>query len=94
MTILLSEQTQEYFAYLDSLRSSGVTNMFGAGRFLQREFGMEAEEARTVLGDWMQCFSARHGDSKETVDLDAATSNIPRIMIDRLGTEVQPTKDA
>jgi hypothetical protein len=29
----------EYFEYLEELRQSGVTNMFGASSYLMREFG-------------------------------------------------------
>lgn len=45
------------FAYLDELRNSGETNMFGAASYLMREFGLNRTEARTVLGQWMETFS-------------------------------------
>lgn len=48
------EQKQEYFEYLDELRDSGVTNMFGAAPYLQDEFGLEKADARTVLSAWMR----------------------------------------
>ncbi len=51
----------EYFEYLDILRESGVTNMFGAGVYLQDEFGLDKREARQVLLEWMQSFAERHG---------------------------------
>tara|TARA_R110000787_G_scaffold70091_1_gene155815 strand:- start:13333 stop:13518 length:186 start_codon:yes stop_codon:yes gene_type:complete len=41
------------FEYLDNLRESGVTNMFGAGVYLENEFGLEKKEARKVLANWM-----------------------------------------
>ena len=47
---------QEYFAYLDALRESGVTNMFGAAPYLMDEYGLSRSEARTVLMSWMQNF--------------------------------------
>jgi hypothetical protein len=46
----------EYFAYLNVLRESGVTNMFGAAPYLQREFGLSKHEARDVLTKWMESF--------------------------------------
>lgn len=46
----------EYFAYLDALRESGITNMFGAGPFLMEEYGLSRTEARTVLISWMENF--------------------------------------
>ncbi len=51
---------EEYFEYLDALRESGVTNMFGAGSYLQEEFGLDRYEARDILMKWMQTFSERH----------------------------------
>ena len=41
------------FEYLDNLKESGVTNMFGAGVYLENEFGLEKKEARKVLANWM-----------------------------------------
>jgi len=46
----------EYFSYLDELRESGVTNMFGAAPYLQEEFGLGRYEARDVLSAWMKQF--------------------------------------
>jgi len=42
------------FTYLEGLRQSGVTNMFGAGPYLEREFGLNRNEANEVLLDWMK----------------------------------------
>jgi hypothetical protein len=47
---------KEYFEYLNVLRKSGVTNMFGAAPYLQREFGLSKHEARDVLKQWMESF--------------------------------------
>lgn len=53
--------TEEHLTYLDELRESGETNMFGAAPYLQREFpGLSKEEAKAVLLDWMHTFSKRH----------------------------------
>jgi hypothetical protein len=48
----------EYFAFLDALRESGVTNMFGAGEYLEEAFDMDRKEARKVLQAWMDQFSS------------------------------------
>ena len=48
----VSEDTM--FTYLEGLRQSGVTNMFGAGPYLEREFGLNRDEANEVLLDWMK----------------------------------------
>ena len=52
---------QEVFYYLDALRESGETNMFGAGPYVQEEFGLSKKESRAVVGDWMRTYSERHG---------------------------------
>jgi len=52
----------KYFEYLDELRESGVTNMFGAGVYLQEEFDLDKREARKILAEWMETFSERHSE--------------------------------
>ena len=47
---------KEYYQYLNELRESGKTNMFGAGSYLQEEFGLDKKEAREVLKAWMKQF--------------------------------------
>jgi hypothetical protein len=42
------------FLYLNRLRESGVTNMFGASPYLQDAFGFDRKEAKTALMEWMQ----------------------------------------
>jgi len=42
--------------FLDALRDSGVTNMFGAGTFIEKEFGISKQEARNFLTTWMRNF--------------------------------------
>ena len=44
---------REEFLYLNRLRESGDTNMFGAAPYLQDEFGLDRREARTILTEWM-----------------------------------------
>ena len=44
----------EYFNYLDELRDSGEINMFGAGAYLEAEFGIDRREAKKILMAWMQ----------------------------------------
>jgi hypothetical protein len=46
--------------FLDDLRDSGVTNMFGAAAYLVAEFGVSREEAKALLLNWMQTFEERH----------------------------------
>lgn len=48
--------TDEMLDYLDELRESSATNMFGAAPFVQSEFGIGKFEAREVLQYWMATF--------------------------------------
>jgi len=50
---MIKEEWYEYYVYLEDLRQSGVTNMFGAGPYLQKAYGLNPREARKVLGSWM-----------------------------------------
>lgn len=52
-----SETEQRYFDYLERLRQSGSTNMFGAGPYLQREFRIARKTAHKVMGRWMRYHS-------------------------------------
>lgn len=57
----------EHLEYLDVLRASGATNMFGAAPYLQEAFGLDRTEARKVLVYWMETFDARHLSSRDAV---------------------------
>jgi len=46
--------------FLDELRESGVTNMFGAAPYIVEEFGVTRKEAKSFLLNWMQTFEERH----------------------------------
>ena len=45
---------EDYFNYLNELRDSGVTNMFGAADYLVAEYGVDKKEARKILAAWMK----------------------------------------
>ena len=52
----VTEQEQEVFDFLDALRESGITNMYGAAPYIQDEFGVDKKEARELLLEWMKNF--------------------------------------
>ena len=55
---------QEHLEFLDDLRESGVTNMFGARPYIEKEFPeLSGSEAKRVLLYWMNTFSDRHSDA-------------------------------
>jgi len=51
--------TEDMLLFLDDLRESGETNMYGAGPYVQDEFGLDKREAREVLRYWMATFRDR-----------------------------------
>lgn len=51
---------EEYLRYLDALRESGATNMFGAAPYLTETFSLSKSEARTILSYWMETFAERN----------------------------------
>ena len=46
----------KHLDYLDVVRESGVTNMYGAAPYLEEEFDINTRDARTVLQYWMDSF--------------------------------------
>ena len=55
-----------HLVYLDNLRESGETNMFGAAPFLVRDFGLQKTDAQEYLQHWMNTFEARHENRNAT----------------------------
>lgn len=47
---------KEHKEFLDELRESGETNMFGATPYLMNEFGIDRKEAHEILSAWMKSF--------------------------------------
>ena len=48
--------TDEHLEYLDGLRESGITNMYGGAAYLVDDFDLSKKEARGVLFYWMGTF--------------------------------------
>lgn len=44
----------KYWLFLEELRRSGETNMYGGALYLADEFGISKAEARKILIDWME----------------------------------------
>lgn len=55
--IKITEQEKEMFDFLNDLRRSGITNMFGASPYLVDRFDIGEHEARKVLCKWMENFN-------------------------------------
>ena len=48
-----SETREEMFDYLEILRKSGATNMFGAAPYLAEEFNINQADAKQVVVEWV-----------------------------------------
>lgn len=55
------------FKYLNKLRDSGETNMYGARPYIMRKFSLERNEAKGYLMSWMKNFN-KEGDYEEIED--------------------------
>jgi len=44
----------EHYQFLESLRQSGVVNMYGAGPYLAKAAGIDSYEALDVMASWME----------------------------------------
>ena len=53
-----TELEKEVLEYLNELRDSGATNMFGAGPYVEQMFSIARNEARTLVQLWMGNFNA------------------------------------
>ena len=61
MTVIRPEIVEdEHLTYLDDLRESGATNMWGAGAYLEIRFDIERSPASKILSYWMESFEERH----------------------------------
>lgn len=58
----------EAFEYLDELRESGETNMFGAAPNIVRDLERPLDEARALLSIWMKFF-------RPTTDMETRVLN-------------------
>jgi hypothetical protein len=48
---------EEVFSYLNDLRDSGKTNMFGAAAYIEKDFGLDKRKAKEILVKWMKSFN-------------------------------------
>tara|TARA_R100000152_G_C6770333_1_gene196474 strand:- start:606 stop:833 length:228 start_codon:yes stop_codon:yes gene_type:complete len=61
MTTKYTETETEVFAFLDRLRESGITNMWGASPYIREMFPeIQRYEANRLLVKWMETFEERH----------------------------------
>lgn len=63
-TIPTTENEKDVLEFLNILRNSGATNMFGASPYIVEEFGVDRAEARRLLSLWMSNYNDA-GEYKE-----------------------------
>ena len=56
---------KEVYLYLEQLKESGETNMFGAGVDLQKHFELTKDKAIMYLTDWMKQY--KEGEKNDNV---------------------------
>ena len=55
------KKKREIFKFLDSLRESGKTNMFGSAQYILIAYPeLSKSDARNILSEWMITFDERH----------------------------------
>lgn len=47
----------KYWIFLENLRRSGITNMYGASPYLMEVFGLDKKDAVSILADWMRNYN-------------------------------------
>jgi hypothetical protein len=52
-----TDQEQEVLEFLNILRDSGATNMFGAVPYIKDEFKLDSKESKRLLMLWMANFN-------------------------------------
>lgn len=86
------------FEYLDGLRESGVTNMFGARLYVMEEFKVSRSDATFLLSEWMNTFDKRHPPENTGWDFDAdaerqAESEVFPHEVEAKGRDFDPRRD-
>ena len=54
---LIESMKNEVFLYLEQLKESGETNMFGAVPYLQQHFELDKKTAREWLLKWIKSYN-------------------------------------
>jgi hypothetical protein len=64
----LPNDLEDAFEYLDDLRTSGATNMYGAGSYLERDMEYDRRTPRAVLAAWMDTFDPNRSAADRASD--------------------------
>jgi len=58
-----NQNKNEVFLYLENLRESGKTNMFGAASFIQDDFECSKSMSIRYLSEWMRNYKGENNDN-------------------------------
>ena len=61
----MAKTKNKYWLFLEELRKSGKTNMFGATPYLMAGFGLSEKEADRILIDWMTNYNRKDYEEDE-----------------------------
>lgn len=53
----MKTEWKKYYVFLENLRKSGKTNMFGATPYLQEAFGLDRKYAHQIVLSFMQNYN-------------------------------------
>ena len=65
----------QYWIFLEQLRRSGETNMYGAAPYLAAEFKIPMHTARAILVDWIEKY-----DPDDYRDVDYEAEDNPELL--------------
>ena len=64
----ITNKELEAFNFLNDLRETMVTNMFGASKYVEKEFGISRSEASRITNLWMVNFNLDGYDHLEIIE--------------------------
>jgi len=56
---------EEVYTFLDNLRESGVTNMFGSGSYVRENFSTTETETSELVVGWMEAVESGEWDMEK-----------------------------
>ena len=57
----------EVYLYLEQLRETGETNMFGAAAYIEQHFELSKKDSRKYLMDWMRQYNKKEENGDDNV---------------------------
>jgi hypothetical protein len=61
----MTEDKKDVYTFLDNLRESGVTNMFGSGSYVEDEYSTSKTETKELVVGWMKAVESGEWDMEK-----------------------------